>query len=90
MDTGGRNDLSYRVECFKCETKLFCFLKCDPKTKFDPAQRGLTSLSVTISKLEPYTNYKFKVFSNNGVTRQAQKENSAEVYITTNESGRFI
>ena len=89
MDTGGRNDLSYRVECFKCARKQSCLLKCYPKTKFDPAQRGLTSLAVTISKLEPYTNYKFKVFSNNGVTGQAQKEKSAELYITTDESGKI-
>ncbi|GBP96597.1 Ephrin type-A receptor 4-A [Eumeta japonica] len=55
---GGRNDITYKVLC----------LNCGPNVEFRPAANSINTTRVTVSALEPVTEYKFQVFAENGVS----------------------
>ncbi|MEQ2167566.1 hypothetical protein GOODEAATRI_005375 [Goodea atripinnis] len=58
-DTGGRNDITYTVECQRCEGSLCQF--CGEKIRYEPANTGLTDTKVSVSELDPYFNYTFAI-----------------------------
>lgn len=61
--TGGRTDITYRVQC----------LNCGPTAEFKPASEGLNTTRVTVIGLDPVTEYKFQVFAENGVSDLTQE-----------------
>lgn len=68
---GGRNDVTYRVHC----------LNCGPYVDYKPAAKNLNLTRVTVSGLEPVTEYKFQIFAENGVT-ELTGESPKKVEIT--------
>ncbi|XP_029417218.1 ephrin type-A receptor 1 isoform X1 [Nannospalax galili] len=70
-DTGGRQDISYSVECLQCQGTVKDGAPCQPcgtGVRFSPRAVGLTTPSVQVEGLEPYANYTFTVKSQNGVS----------------------
>ncbi|MEQ2202512.1 hypothetical protein XENOCAPTIV_004636, partial [Xenoophorus captivus] len=73
-DTGGRNDITYTVECQRCEGSLCQF--CGEKIRYEPANTGLTDTKVSVSELDPYFNYTFAVEVHSGVSMFANQATS--------------
>ncbi|XP_021422058.2 ephrin type-A receptor 2 [Oncorhynchus mykiss] len=65
-DTGGRSDISYSVECRRCEGTA-C-QPCGEKVRLEPASSGLMDTRVAVSELEPHLNYTFTVEAHSGVS----------------------
>lgn len=65
-DTGGRTDITYSVECQRCEGNV-C-QPCGEKIRYEPASTGLTDAKVTVSELEAHLNYTFTVEARTGVS----------------------
>lgn len=65
-DTGGRSDISYSVECRRCEGTA-C-QPCGEKVRLEPASSGLMDTRVEVSELEPHLNYTFTVEAHSGVS----------------------
>uniref|UniRef100_A0A4W5KFT4 receptor protein-tyrosine kinase n=1 Tax=Hucho hucho TaxID=62062 RepID=A0A4W5KFT4_9TELE len=65
-DTGGRSDISYSVECRRCEGTA-C-QPCGEKVRLEPASTGLMDTRVAVSELEPHLNYTFTVEAHSGVS----------------------
>ncbi|KAJ3588707.1 hypothetical protein NHX12_009561 [Muraenolepis orangiensis] len=70
-DTGGRGDLTYSVECRRCEGTA-C-QPCGEKVRFEPAGAALTDTRVSVSQLDAHFNYTFTVNAHNGVSQTASK-----------------
>ncbi|KAK5616091.1 hypothetical protein CRENBAI_017606 [Crenichthys baileyi] len=70
-DTGGRNDITYTVECQRCEGSLCQF--CGEKIRYEPGNTGLTDTKVSVSELDPYFNYTFAVEVHSGVSMFANQ-----------------
>ncbi|XP_060768582.1 ephrin type-B receptor 4a-like isoform X3 [Neoarius graeffei] len=84
VDSGGRSDLSYSVECRVCVTSS-C-LPCGDGVSYRPAQRGLTGRSVSVWGLRPHTTYTFTVTALNGVSLlSGQGLASESINITTGQ-----
>uniref|UniRef100_A0A8D3DRD1 receptor protein-tyrosine kinase n=1 Tax=Scophthalmus maximus TaxID=52904 RepID=A0A8D3DRD1_SCOMX len=67
-DTGGRNDVSYRVICRRCSWEPEECVPCGPNVGYSPAQTGLVDTYVTIMDLLAHANYTFEVEAVNGVS----------------------
>ncbi|XP_029984343.1 ephrin type-A receptor 7 isoform X4 [Sphaeramia orbicularis] len=67
-DTGGRNDVTYRVICRRCSWEPEECVPCGPNVGFSPAQSGLVDTYVTIVDLLAHANYTFEVEAVNGVS----------------------
>ncbi|XP_049446871.1 ephrin type-A receptor 7 isoform X2 [Epinephelus fuscoguttatus] len=67
-DTGGRNDVTYRVICRRCSWEPEECVPCGPNVGFSPAQSGLVDTYVTIMDLLAHANYTFEVEAVNGVS----------------------
>uniref|UniRef100_A0AAQ4QQ11 receptor protein-tyrosine kinase n=1 Tax=Gasterosteus aculeatus aculeatus TaxID=481459 RepID=A0AAQ4QQ11_GASAC len=65
-DTAGRTDVTYSVECQRCEDSV-CQL-CGEKIRFEPAGTGLTDTKVSVSSLDAHLNYTFTVKAHSGVS----------------------
>uniref|UniRef100_A0A8C3A4K7 receptor protein-tyrosine kinase n=1 Tax=Cyclopterus lumpus TaxID=8103 RepID=A0A8C3A4K7_CYCLU len=65
-DTGGRTDITYSVECQRCEGNV-CQL-CGEKVRYEPASTGLTDNKVSVSELDAHLNYTFTVEAHSGVS----------------------
>ncbi|XP_037628893.1 ephrin type-A receptor 2 isoform X1 [Sebastes umbrosus] len=65
-DTGGRTDITYSVECQRCEGNV-CQL-CGEKIRYEPASTGLTHTKVSVSELDAHLNYTFTVEAHSGVS----------------------
>ncbi|XP_058239158.1 ephrin type-B receptor 4a isoform X4 [Hemibagrus wyckioides] len=84
VDSGGRSDLSYSVECRVCATTS-C-LPCGDSVSYRPTQRGLTGRSVSVWGLRPHTTYTFTVTAVNGVSLlSVQGPASESINITTGQ-----
>ena len=70
-DTGGRADLTYSVECRRCDGAA-C-QACGEKVRYEPASTGLTETRVSVSQLDAHLNYTFTVNAHNGVSAAASK-----------------
>ncbi|XP_058468702.1 ephrin type-A receptor 7 isoform X2 [Solea solea] len=67
-DTGGRNDVSYRVICRRCSWEPEECVPCGPNVGYSPAQSGLVDTYLTIMDLLAHANYTFEVEAVNGVS----------------------
>ncbi|XP_034999400.1 ephrin type-A receptor 7 isoform X3 [Hippoglossus stenolepis] len=67
-DTGGRNDVSYRVICRRCSWEPEECVPCGTNVGYSPAQSGLVDTYVTIMDLLAHANYTFEVEAVNGVS----------------------
>ncbi|XP_035806605.1 ephrin type-A receptor 7 isoform X2 [Amphiprion ocellaris] len=67
-DTGGRNDVTYRVICRRCSWEPEECVPCGPNVGYSPAQSGLVDTYVTIMDLLAHANYTFEVEAVNGVS----------------------
>lgn len=65
-DTGGRNDITYSIECQRCEGTA-C-QPCGEKIRYEPASTGLTDTKVSVSELDAHLNYTFTVEAHSGVS----------------------
>ncbi|XP_068997131.1 ephrin type-A receptor 2 isoform X1 [Embiotoca jacksoni] len=65
-DTGGRTDITYSVECQRCEGTV-C-QPCGEKVRYEPANAGLTDTKVSVSELDAHLNYTFTVEAQSGVS----------------------
>uniref|UniRef100_A0A665X740 receptor protein-tyrosine kinase n=1 Tax=Echeneis naucrates TaxID=173247 RepID=A0A665X740_ECHNA len=65
-DTGGRDDITYSVDCQRCEGNI-C-QPCGEKIRYDPSNSGLTDTKVSVSELDAHLNYTFSVEAHSGVS----------------------
>ncbi|XP_054633894.1 ephrin type-A receptor 2 [Dunckerocampus dactyliophorus] len=65
-DTGGRTDITYSVECQRCEGSA-C-QPCGDKIHYEPSSAGLTDTKVSVSELDAHLNYTFTVETHSGVS----------------------
>ncbi|CAI5646868.1 unnamed protein product [Oreochromis niloticus] len=68
-DTGGRNDITYSVECQRCDG-VVCH-PCGERVRYEPASMKLTEARVSVSELEAHLNYTFIVEAHSGVSQLA-------------------
>ncbi|KPP77503.1 ephrin type-A receptor 7-like [Scleropages formosus] len=67
-DTGGRNDVTYRVVCRRCSWDPEECVQCGSNVAYSPQQSGLVDTYVTITDLLAHANYTFEVEAVNGVS----------------------
>ncbi|KAM4856329.1 ephrin type-A receptor 1 [Urocitellus parryii] len=70
-DMGGRQDVTYSVECLQCQGPAQERGPCQPcgtGVRFSPSDKGLTTPTVQVDGLEPSANYTFNIKSQNGVS----------------------
>uniref|UniRef100_A0AAX7SZV7 Ephrin type-A receptor 7 n=1 Tax=Astatotilapia calliptera TaxID=8154 RepID=A0AAX7SZV7_ASTCA len=67
-DTGGRNDVTYRVICHRCSWEPEECVPCGLNVGYSPAQSGLVDTYVTAVDLLAHANYTFEVEAVNGVS----------------------
>uniref|UniRef100_A0A8D3B7P9 receptor protein-tyrosine kinase n=1 Tax=Scophthalmus maximus TaxID=52904 RepID=A0A8D3B7P9_SCOMX len=88
-DTGGRNDVSYRVICRRCSWEPEECVPCGPNVGYSPAQTGLVDTYVTIMDLLAHANYTFEVEAVNGVSDLSRTQRLfAAVSIATGQAGK--
>uniref|UniRef100_A0AAR2LIT6 Ephrin type-A receptor 8 n=1 Tax=Pygocentrus nattereri TaxID=42514 RepID=A0AAR2LIT6_PYGNA len=80
LDTGGRTDLIYDVQCQRCVNGGQCE-DCTAPIRFIPQQMGLTEPWVNAVNLVAHANYTFRILVMNGVTHLS---NEPLPYITVN------
>ncbi|MFT7796419.1 ephrin type-B receptor 4 [Arapaima gigas] len=84
LDNGGRQDLSYGVQCLHCGAPEGRCTSCGDSISYRPAQHGLTARRVVVWGLLPHTTYTFSVQALNGVSQRSGREPASEsVNITT-------
>uniref|UniRef100_A0A8K9WQ86 receptor protein-tyrosine kinase n=1 Tax=Oncorhynchus mykiss TaxID=8022 RepID=A0A8K9WQ86_ONCMY len=88
MDSGGRTDLSYSVECSLCGSPRGPCSPCGDSVSYRPSQRGLLGRRVVVWGLMPHTTYTFSIQALNGVsTSNGKGAPSDRVNITTSHEG---
>lgn len=70
-DTGGRNDITYSVECQHCDG-VVC-QPCGERVRYEPGSTKLTEARVSVSELEAHLNYTFIVQAHSGVSQLASE-----------------
>ncbi|XP_077062821.1 ephrin type-B receptor 4a isoform X2 [Siphateles boraxobius] len=68
LDSGGRSDLTYSVECRVCSTPRSPCVLCGDGVNYRPSQTGIQGRRVSIWGLRPHTTYSFTVMALNGVS----------------------
>lgn len=90
-DTGGRNDVTYRVICRRCSWEPEECVPCGPNVGYYPAQSGLVDTYVSIIDLLAHANYTFEVEAVNGVSDLSRTQRLfAAVSIATGQAGKNI
>ncbi|KAG7331757.1 hypothetical protein KOW79_005726 [Hemibagrus wyckioides] len=86
-DSGGRDDLTYRIVCRRCSWEPEECMPCGGNVAFTPQQSGLMETSITISELMPHANYTFEVEAVNGVSDLSRTQRLfAAVSIATSQA----
>ncbi|KAM3861379.1 ephrin type-A receptor 7 isoform 2-T2 [Diretmus argenteus] len=67
-DTGGRNDVTYRIICRRCSWEPEECVPCGGNVGYLPQQAGLVDTYVTVVDLLAHANYTFEVEAVNGVS----------------------
>uniref|UniRef100_A0A8C4EHJ8 receptor protein-tyrosine kinase n=1 Tax=Dicentrarchus labrax TaxID=13489 RepID=A0A8C4EHJ8_DICLA len=83
-DTGGRSDITYSIECQRCEG-VVC-QSCGEKIRYEPASTGLTDTKVSVSELDAHLNYTFTVEAHSGVSLFASQITSMRLVERTSTS----
>uniref|UniRef100_A0A8C7YH43 receptor protein-tyrosine kinase n=1 Tax=Oryzias sinensis TaxID=183150 RepID=A0A8C7YH43_9TELE len=78
-DTGGRNDVTYRVVCRRCSWEPEECVACGPNVGYSPAQSGLVETYVMVTDLLAHANYTFEVEAVNGVTDLSRTQSRVSV-----------
>ncbi|XP_026275487.2 ephrin type-A receptor 4-A isoform X4 [Frankliniella occidentalis] len=73
---GGRSDTMYRVACDTCGNSV----------SYIPNSDVFNDTKVTITGLNPVTQYRFKVFAENGVTELVGESDFVDITVTTEAS----
>uniref|UniRef100_A0A673L8F0 receptor protein-tyrosine kinase n=1 Tax=Sinocyclocheilus rhinocerous TaxID=307959 RepID=A0A673L8F0_9TELE len=68
LDSGGRSDLTYSVECRMCSAPGGPCMPCVDGVNYRPSQTGIQGRRVSIWGLRPHTTYSFTVMALNGVS----------------------
>lgn len=88
-DTGGRNDVTYRIICRRCSWEPEECVPCGGNVVYTTQQSGLTDTYVTISELLAHANYSFEVEAVNGVSDLSRTQRLfAAVSIATSQAGK--
>lgn len=88
-DSGGRDDLTYRIICRRCSWEPEECVPCGGNVAYVPQQSGLMETSITISELLPHANYTFEVEAVNGVSDMSRTQRLfAAVSIATSQAGK--
>ncbi|TNN69161.1 Ephrin type-A receptor 7 [Liparis tanakae] len=86
-DTGGRNDVTYRVICRRCSWEPEECVPCGPNVGYSPAQSGLADTYLSIVDLLAHANYTFEVEAVNGVSDMSRTQRLfAAVSIATGQA----
>uniref|UniRef100_A0A8C1N731 Ephrin type-A receptor 7 n=1 Tax=Cyprinus carpio TaxID=7962 RepID=A0A8C1N731_CYPCA len=86
-DTGGRNDVTYRIICRRCTWEPEECFPCGSNVGYSPQQSGLTDTYVTITDLLAHANYTFEVEAVNGVSDLSRTQRLfAAVSIATSQA----
>uniref|UniRef100_A0A8C2PRT1 receptor protein-tyrosine kinase n=1 Tax=Cyprinus carpio TaxID=7962 RepID=A0A8C2PRT1_CYPCA len=86
-DTGGRNDVTYRIICRRCTWEPEECFPCGSNVGYLPQQSGLTDTYVTITDLLAHANYTFEVEAVNGVSDLSRTQRLfAAVSIATSQA----
>ncbi|TRZ01200.1 hypothetical protein DNTS_009762 [Danionella cerebrum] len=84
VDSGGRSDLSYSIECRICSAHGGFCTTCGDGVNYKPSQTGIQGRRVSIWGLRPHTSYSFTVLALNGVSGQSQQGSAGEtINVTT-------
>ena len=73
-DTGGRDDIRYRVECVNCGSGV----------AFSPSSPTIASTFIKADGLAPVSTYRLRVYAENGVSREAVDRRPRYAEITVN------
>lgn len=88
LESGGRSDLAYSVECRMCPTPGSPCTPCRDGVTYRPSQSGILTRRVSIWGLRPHTSYSFKVMALNGVSTLSAMEAEGEtINVTTSPNG---
>uniref|UniRef100_A0A665VZ17 Ephrin type-A receptor 7 n=1 Tax=Echeneis naucrates TaxID=173247 RepID=A0A665VZ17_ECHNA len=91
VDTGGRNDVRYRVICRRCSWEPEECVPCGLNVGYSPAQSELVETYVTITDLLAHANYTFEVEAVNGVSDLSRTQRLfAAVSIATGQVSEVI
>ncbi|XP_078063720.1 ephrin type-B receptor 3-like, partial [Mustelus asterias] len=83
--SGGREDVTYAVQCLKCAKPGSCG-PCEDGVRFTPRQASLRQRRVRVSHLQGHTLYAFEVQARNGVSGQSSHApRAASVNVTTSQ-----
>ncbi|KAL6464042.1 hypothetical protein MHYP_G00284330 [Metynnis hypsauchen] len=84
VDSGGRSDLSYSIQCSVCVSPAGPCTACGEGVSYRPAQAGIRGRRVSLWGLRPHTTYTFTVQALNGVSALSQQGPAGEsINITT-------
>ena len=87
ISDGGRRDLFYSIQCATC--KMADSRKVPVFSALDPTE--IRALSVNITNLEPFTEYRFQIASKNALSKIRGVKSSYEtVKFTTAENRKFL
>uniref|UniRef100_A0AAR2KVP4 receptor protein-tyrosine kinase n=1 Tax=Pygocentrus nattereri TaxID=42514 RepID=A0AAR2KVP4_PYGNA len=88
VDSGGRSDLSYSIQCSVCVSPAGPCTACGEGVSYRPAQAGIRGRRVSLWGLRPHTTYTFTVQALNGVSALSQQGPAGEsINITTGRNG---
>ncbi|CAL8311719.1 unnamed protein product [Lota lota] len=86
-DTGGRNDVTYRIMCRRCSWEPEECVACGGNVGYYPQQAGLGDTYVTVVDLLAHANYTFEVEAVNGVSDMSRTQRLfAAVSIATGQA----
>uniref|UniRef100_A0A8C3A985 Ephrin type-A receptor 7 n=1 Tax=Cyclopterus lumpus TaxID=8103 RepID=A0A8C3A985_CYCLU len=85
-DTGGRNDVTYRVICRRCSWEPEECVPCGPNVGYSPAQSGLVDTYLSVVDLLAHANYTFEVEAVNGVSDLSRTQRLFGFYTTLNDT----
>ncbi|KAM4633121.1 ephrin type-A receptor 7 isoform 2-T2 [Polymixia lowei] len=86
-DTGGRNDVTYRIICRRCGWEPEECAPCGGNVGYSPQQAGLADTYVTVVDLLAHANYTFEVEAVNGVSDMSRTQRLfAAVSIATGQA----
>ncbi|KAK9391934.1 ephrin type-A receptor 2 [Crotalus adamanteus] len=86
QNTGGRQDVTYRVSCEQCWPDIGDCRPCDTILRYSDNPNRLTGTSLTISDLEPHVNYTFTVEAHNGVSSFSTQHSYGVTSISVNQT----
>ncbi|KAJ7306354.1 hypothetical protein JRQ81_009698 [Phrynocephalus forsythii] len=85
-NTGGRQDITYRITCEQCWPESGECRPCDSTLRYSENPDNFAGTSLTLSDLEPHVNYTFTVEAQNGVSSFSTQRNYGVTSISVNQT----